>query len=190
MESNLVGWLHMGHSLIDVSIDEFLYVHPGKPNLRAALQLQILGRLPRKWCCLWAGPCYFIYYIYMPPNQVTFFEAMWRRSFILCIEADFVFFLSREYERDYGNDSWIPIAECTDVSVTQCDITEDISATVPYNLRVRASMGTEASLWATLNGFFNRVTSKSPVRKSHNPAPVWMRPVLILFLLISGPATI
>ncbi|KAL7981212.1 hypothetical protein Chor_005446, partial [Crotalus horridus] len=63
-----------------------------------------------------------------------------------------------EYERDYANDSWIPIAECTYVSVTQCDITEDISATVPYNLRVRASMGTEASLWATLNGFFNRVT--------------------------------
>ncbi|KAG8143276.1 hypothetical protein E2320_000522 [Naja naja] len=63
-----------------------------------------------------------------------------------------------EYERDYANDSWIPIAECTDVSVTQCDITEDISATVPYNLRVRASMGTQASLWATLSGFFNRVT--------------------------------
>uniref|UniRef100_A0A670YXQ8 Interleukin 20 receptor subunit beta n=1 Tax=Pseudonaja textilis TaxID=8673 RepID=A0A670YXQ8_PSETE len=64
-----------------------------------------------------------------------------------------------EYERDYANDSWIPIAECTGVSVTQCDITEDISATVPYNLRVRASTGTQASLWATLNGFFNRVTT-------------------------------
>ncbi|XP_058051853.1 interleukin-20 receptor subunit beta [Ahaetulla prasina] len=64
-----------------------------------------------------------------------------------------------EYERDYANDSWIPIAECTYVILTQCDITEDISATVPYNLRVRASMGTQASLWATLNGFFNRVTT-------------------------------
>ncbi|XP_025023556.1 interleukin-20 receptor subunit beta isoform X2 [Python bivittatus] len=67
--------------------------------------------------------------------------------------------MSREYERDYANDSWIPIAECRDVIVTQCDITEDISATVPYNLRVRASMGTQASPWATLNGFFNRVTT-------------------------------
>ncbi|XP_061453556.1 interleukin-20 receptor subunit beta [Rhineura floridana] len=64
-----------------------------------------------------------------------------------------------EYERDYANDSWIPIGECTGISVTQCDITEDISATVPYNLRVRAALGSQASHWATLNGFFNRVTT-------------------------------
>ncbi|XP_054855289.1 interleukin-20 receptor subunit beta [Eublepharis macularius] len=64
-----------------------------------------------------------------------------------------------EYERDYANDSWIPIGECTGISATQCDITEDISATVPYNLRVRAALGTEVSRWATLNGLFNRVTT-------------------------------
>ncbi|KAJ7304174.1 hypothetical protein JRQ81_011704 [Phrynocephalus forsythii] len=39
-----------------------------------------------------------------------------------------------EYERDYANDSWISIEECTDIRITQCDITEDISATVPYSL--------------------------------------------------------
>uniref|UniRef100_A0A670JJX3 Interleukin 20 receptor subunit beta n=2 Tax=Podarcis muralis TaxID=64176 RepID=A0A670JJX3_PODMU len=64
-----------------------------------------------------------------------------------------------EYERDYANDSWIPIGECTGISVTQCDITEDISATVPYDLRVRAGVGTQASHWATLSSFFNRVTT-------------------------------
>ncbi|ETE62030.1 Interleukin-20 receptor subunit beta [Ophiophagus hannah] len=74
-----------------------------------------------------------------------------------------------EYERDYANDSWIPIAECTDVSVTQCDITEDISATVPYNLRVRASTGTQASLWATLSGFFNRVTNAKVILLTFAP---------------------
>ncbi|XP_042296290.1 interleukin-20 receptor subunit beta [Sceloporus undulatus] len=64
-----------------------------------------------------------------------------------------------EYEREYANDSWIPIGECTSIHITQCDITEDISATVPYNLRIRAALGTQASRWATLNGFFSRVTT-------------------------------
>ncbi|KAH0631305.1 hypothetical protein JD844_005587 [Phrynosoma platyrhinos] len=64
-----------------------------------------------------------------------------------------------EYERDYANDSWIPIGECTSIHITQCDITEDISATVPYNLRVRAVLGTQTSHWATLNGFFSRATT-------------------------------
>ncbi|XP_062996042.1 interleukin-20 receptor subunit beta [Elgaria multicarinata webbii] len=64
-----------------------------------------------------------------------------------------------EYERDYGNDSWIPIGECTGISVTQCDITEDVSATVPYNLRVRAALGTQVSRWATLERLFNRITT-------------------------------
>uniref|UniRef100_A0A8D0DKI7 Interleukin 20 receptor subunit beta n=1 Tax=Salvator merianae TaxID=96440 RepID=A0A8D0DKI7_SALMN len=63
-----------------------------------------------------------------------------------------------EYERDYANDSWIAIGECTDISVTQCDITGDVAATVSYNLRVRASSGSQASQWAILNGF-NRVTT-------------------------------
>ncbi|XP_053123541.1 interleukin-20 receptor subunit beta [Hemicordylus capensis] len=63
------------------------------------------------------------------------------------------------YERDYANDSWILIEECSGITNTQCDITEDISATVPYSLRVRAALGTQASCWATLGGFFNRVTT-------------------------------
>lgn len=73
----------------------------------------------------------------------------------------FAFVFPREYERDYYvNDRWIPIGECSDVSVTQCDITEDISGTLPYNLRVRAVLGSKVSQWTTLSEFFNRVTSK------------------------------
>ncbi|KAF7242425.1 rRNA 2'-O-methyltransferase fibrillarin [Varanus komodoensis] len=64
-----------------------------------------------------------------------------------------------EYERNYTNDTWIPIGKCTGISVTQCDITEDVSATVPYNLRVRAALGTQASHWASLDSFFNRITT-------------------------------
>uniref|UniRef100_A0A672TKJ2 Interleukin 20 receptor subunit beta n=1 Tax=Strigops habroptila TaxID=2489341 RepID=A0A672TKJ2_STRHB len=64
-----------------------------------------------------------------------------------------------EYERDYANESWIPICECSLITATVCNITEDISATVAYNLRVRADVGTRRSEWGTLKGFFNRITT-------------------------------
>ncbi|NWZ49453.1 I20RB protein, partial [Haliaeetus albicilla] len=64
-----------------------------------------------------------------------------------------------EYEREYANESWIPISECSLITATVCNITEDISATVAYNLRVRADVGTRRSEWGTLKGFFNRVTT-------------------------------
>ncbi|XP_025963481.2 interleukin-20 receptor subunit beta isoform X3 [Dromaius novaehollandiae] len=64
-----------------------------------------------------------------------------------------------EYEREYANESWIPICECSLITATVCNITEDISATVPYNLRVRADVGARRSEWGTLKGFFNRITT-------------------------------
>ncbi|XP_053936590.1 interleukin-20 receptor subunit beta isoform X2 [Cuculus canorus] len=64
-----------------------------------------------------------------------------------------------EYEREYANESWIPICECSFITATVCNITEDISATVAYNLRVRADVGTRKSQWSTLKGFFNRITT-------------------------------
>ncbi|OXB54905.1 hypothetical protein ASZ78_011267 [Callipepla squamata] len=65
----------------------------------------------------------------------------------------------REYEREYANKSWIPICECSLITVTVCNITEDISATVAYNLRVRAENGARRSEWGTLKGFFIRNTT-------------------------------
>ncbi|KAM9124625.1 interleukin-20 receptor subunit beta [Pangshura tecta] len=64
-----------------------------------------------------------------------------------------------EYERDYANEIWIPISECSLIIVTQCNVTEDISATVPYNLRVRANLGSRGSEWSTLKVLFNRITT-------------------------------
>uniref|UniRef100_A0A8C3XJ97 Interleukin 20 receptor subunit beta n=1 Tax=Chelydra serpentina TaxID=8475 RepID=A0A8C3XJ97_CHESE len=64
-----------------------------------------------------------------------------------------------EYERDYANEIWIPISECSLITVTQCNVTEDISATVPYNLRVRANLGSRSSKWSTLKVLFNRITT-------------------------------
>ncbi|NXN62212.1 I20RB protein, partial [Rynchops niger] len=64
-----------------------------------------------------------------------------------------------EYEREYANESWIPICECSLITATVCNITEDISATVAYNLRVRADVGVRRSEWGTLKGFFNRITT-------------------------------
>uniref|UniRef100_A0A8C0G556 Interleukin 20 receptor subunit beta n=1 Tax=Chelonoidis abingdonii TaxID=106734 RepID=A0A8C0G556_CHEAB len=64
-----------------------------------------------------------------------------------------------EYERDYANEIWIPISECSLIIVTQCNVTEDISATVAYNLRVRANLGSWSSEWSTLKVLFNRITT-------------------------------
>ncbi|NWV08345.1 I20RB protein, partial [Ptilonorhynchus violaceus] len=64
-----------------------------------------------------------------------------------------------EYEREYANESWIPISECSLSTATQCDITDDISASVAYKLRVRAQAGAASSQWGSLEGFFNRVTT-------------------------------
>ncbi|KFP27646.1 Interleukin-20 receptor subunit beta, partial [Colius striatus] len=64
-----------------------------------------------------------------------------------------------EYEREYANESWIPICECSLITASVCNITEDISATVAYNLRVRADTGARRSEWGTLKGFFNRITT-------------------------------
>uniref|UniRef100_A0A8D2PA98 Interleukin 20 receptor subunit beta n=1 Tax=Zosterops lateralis melanops TaxID=1220523 RepID=A0A8D2PA98_ZOSLA len=60
-----------------------------------------------------------------------------------------------EYEREYANGSWIPISECSLTTATLCNITEDISATVAYKLRVRAQLGATSSPWATTKGFFS-----------------------------------
>ncbi|KFR12035.1 Interleukin-20 receptor subunit beta, partial [Opisthocomus hoazin] len=64
-----------------------------------------------------------------------------------------------EYEREYANESWIPTCECSLITATVCNITEDISATVAYKLRVRAGAGARRSEWSTLKGFFNRITT-------------------------------
>ncbi|NWV25003.1 I20RB protein, partial [Origma solitaria] len=64
-----------------------------------------------------------------------------------------------EYEREHANESWIPISECSLTTATVCNLTEDISASVPYRLRVRARLGATSSPWGTLTGFFNRVTT-------------------------------
>lgn len=69
--------------------------------------------------------------------------------------------LRREYEREYANGSWIPISECSLTTATVCNLTEDISATVAYKLRVRAELGATRSQWGTTKGFFNRAMSAS-----------------------------
>ncbi|NXX24812.1 I20RB protein, partial [Nicator chloris] len=64
-----------------------------------------------------------------------------------------------EYEREYANGSWIPISECSLTTATLCNVTEDISASVAYKLRVRAELGATRSPWGTTRGFFNRATT-------------------------------
>ncbi|XP_023368795.1 interleukin-20 receptor subunit beta isoform X1 [Otolemur garnettii] len=61
-----------------------------------------------------------------------------------------------EYERLYLSDVWIPSSWCSLTEKTECDLTEDITATVPYSLHVRATLGSQTSAWSTLTHPFNR----------------------------------
>nr|XP_031296728.1 interleukin-20 receptor subunit beta isoform X1 [Camelus dromedarius] len=61
-----------------------------------------------------------------------------------------------EYESLYMSHIWIPSSWCSPTAGPECDITDDITATVPYNLRVRATLGSQTSAWSTLKQPFNR----------------------------------
>ncbi|XP_054450888.1 interleukin-20 receptor subunit beta [Pteronotus mesoamericanus] len=61
-----------------------------------------------------------------------------------------------EYESLYMSHVWIPSSRCSPTKVPECDVTDDITATVPYNLRVRATLGSQDSAWSMLKHPFNR----------------------------------
>ncbi|XP_069329300.1 interleukin-20 receptor subunit beta isoform X1 [Eulemur rufifrons] len=61
-----------------------------------------------------------------------------------------------EYESLYTSHIWIPSSWCSLTEGPECDVTDDITATVPYSLRVRATLGSQSSAWSTLTHPFNR----------------------------------
>ncbi|KAL1781390.1 interleukin-20 receptor subunit beta [Sigmodon hispidus] len=61
-----------------------------------------------------------------------------------------------EYESLYMSHIWIPSSQCSPTQGPECDVTDDITATVPYNFRVRAMLGSQTSAWSTLEHPFNR----------------------------------
>ncbi|XP_072469670.1 interleukin-20 receptor subunit beta [Notamacropus eugenii] len=61
-----------------------------------------------------------------------------------------------EYERYYTSSIWIPSSWCSSISTLECNVTDDITATVAYNFRVKATLGTRSSSWSTLKELFNR----------------------------------
>ncbi|XP_012890117.1 PREDICTED: interleukin-20 receptor subunit beta [Dipodomys ordii] len=61
-----------------------------------------------------------------------------------------------EYESLYMSHVWIPSSWCSPTPGPECDVTDDITATVPYRLRVRATSGPRASAWSALKPPFNR----------------------------------
>ncbi|XP_028345267.1 interleukin-20 receptor subunit beta isoform X1 [Physeter macrocephalus] len=61
-----------------------------------------------------------------------------------------------EYESLYMSHIWIPSSWCSPTQGPECDITDDITATVPYSLRVRATLDSLTSAWSTLKHPFNR----------------------------------
>ncbi|XP_048190942.1 interleukin-20 receptor subunit beta [Perognathus longimembris pacificus] len=65
-----------------------------------------------------------------------------------------------EYESLYMSHIWIPSRWCSPTPGPECDVTDDITATVPYGLRVRATAGPETSAWSALKQPFNRNSTR------------------------------
>ncbi|XP_008051193.2 interleukin-20 receptor subunit beta [Carlito syrichta] len=61
-----------------------------------------------------------------------------------------------EYESLYASHIWIPSSRCSPAVGPECDVTDDITANVQYNLRVRATLGSQTSAWSTLEHPFHR----------------------------------
>ncbi|XP_006846708.1 PREDICTED: interleukin-20 receptor subunit beta [Chrysochloris asiatica] len=61
-----------------------------------------------------------------------------------------------EYESLYLSHVWIPSHWCSPTEGPMCDVTDDITTTVWYNLRVRATLGLQTSDWSILEHGFNR----------------------------------
>ncbi|XP_055485787.1 interleukin-20 receptor subunit beta [Psammomys obesus] len=61
-----------------------------------------------------------------------------------------------EYESLYMSHIWIPSSQCSPTKGLECDVTDDVTATVPYNFRVRAMLASQTSAWSTLEHPFNR----------------------------------
>ncbi|XP_052043507.1 interleukin-20 receptor subunit beta [Apodemus sylvaticus] len=64
-----------------------------------------------------------------------------------------------EYESLYMSHIWIPSSQCSPTKDLECDVTDDITATVPYNFRVMAMVGSQTSAWSNLEHPFNRNTT-------------------------------
>uniref|UniRef100_A0A8I5ZW17 Interleukin 20 receptor subunit beta n=1 Tax=Rattus norvegicus TaxID=10116 RepID=A0A8I5ZW17_RAT len=61
-----------------------------------------------------------------------------------------------EYESLYMSHIWIPSSQCSPTKGLECDVTDDVTATVPYNFRVMAMLGSQSSAWSNLEHPFNR----------------------------------
>ncbi|XP_050996572.1 interleukin-20 receptor subunit beta [Acomys russatus] len=61
-----------------------------------------------------------------------------------------------EYESLYMSHVWIPSSQCSPTKGLECDVTDDVTATVPYNFRVKAMLASQTSAWSTLEHPFNR----------------------------------
>ncbi|KAM3930995.1 interleukin-20 receptor subunit beta [Leptodactylus fuscus] len=64
-----------------------------------------------------------------------------------------------EYEKRYTTGYWHPIENCQEISAYQCNVTEEVFASVSYSFRVQAKLGNQISAWAELDPPFNRKTT-------------------------------
>ncbi|XP_077147414.1 interleukin-20 receptor subunit beta [Ranitomeya variabilis] len=61
-----------------------------------------------------------------------------------------------EFERVYLNHYWHETENCQKISVHLCNVTAEVSASVPYKFRVRSELGNQQSSWAELEPPFHR----------------------------------
>ncbi|KAG9494531.1 hypothetical protein GDO78_002057 [Eleutherodactylus coqui] len=66
-----------------------------------------------------------------------------------------------EFESVYMPNNWYEPENCQEISAHQCNVTDEVSATVLYKFRVQSVLGNQLSAWKELEPPFNRKTSKN-----------------------------
>ncbi|XP_069830066.1 interleukin-20 receptor subunit beta isoform X2 [Dendropsophus ebraccatus] len=64
-----------------------------------------------------------------------------------------------EFESQYMNHTWHKASNCQKISAHQCNVTDEVFASVMYKFQVRAILGNQQSAWAELEPPFNRKTT-------------------------------
>ncbi|XP_040283549.1 interleukin-20 receptor subunit beta [Bufo bufo] len=64
-----------------------------------------------------------------------------------------------EYESIYMKDHWHDPENCQEISAHQCNVTDEVSASVLYRFRVRSILDNQVSAWVELEPPFNRKTT-------------------------------
>ncbi|XP_063771574.1 interleukin-20 receptor subunit beta [Pseudophryne corroboree] len=83
----------------------------------------------------------------------------WDPVFVVGGKVTYAVQTQGEFESIYVPERWHHVEQCQSTSALQCNVTEDVAASVVYRFRIRSELGNQTSAWVQLQPPFHRNTS-------------------------------